>query len=230
MDQKQARNIDPASEEITDSARQSFQMLADRTVSLQESNLRLTQTFFQNFMQQLQSQTQENPQEMENLWRQGQQQREALESLSQEATNAYSDFLDSALSFYQETLNTASQVAQNNMQQAVQVPEIADYELRRELLRADKSRSVAVLDQYKVSMGYVPLTTEALLLAAQFWATVRQQGNPTAPDLALDADVILAAQAELLRSGGDDVVVATTNVGHLSRFVPAQAWQDVGVT
>jgi hypothetical protein len=114
---------------------------------------------------------------------------------------------------------------------AVLVPEIADYELRRELLRVDKARSVAVLDRYKASLGYVSLTTEAMLLAAQFWATARQKGKLPAPDLALDADVILAAQAEVLRSGGeDDVVIATTNEGHLCHFVPAQAWQNVGVT
>ena len=113
---------------------------------------------------------------------------------------------------------------------AVLVPEIADYEIRRELLRAGNTRSVAVLDQYKASLGYVPLTTEAMLQAAQFWASARQQGKPTSPDLALDADVILAAQAEVLRSGGDNVVITTTNEGHLSRFVPAQAWQDVGVS
>jgi hypothetical protein len=50
MDQKQAQNINQASEELTDSSRQAFQMLADRTVSLQESNLRLTQNFFQNWI------------------------------------------------------------------------------------------------------------------------------------------------------------------------------------
>ena len=111
MDEQRTQNINQAAEKLTDTARQSFQMLSDRTVSLQESNLRLTQTFFQNFMQQLQSQA---------VQEHSQQQRDDLETLSQEATNAYSDFLNSALSFYQETLNTASQVAQNNMQQASQ--------------------------------------------------------------------------------------------------------------
>jgi hypothetical protein len=52
MDQQQAQNINQASEELTDSARQAFQMLADRTVSLQESNLKLTQNFFQNWIEQ----------------------------------------------------------------------------------------------------------------------------------------------------------------------------------
>ncbi len=112
----------------------------------------------------------------------------------------------------------------------VLIPEIADYELRRELLRAGKTRSVAVLDRYKTSLGYVPLTTEVMLQAAEFWASVRQQGKPTAPDPALDGDVILAGQAAMLGRGGDDVVIATTNVGHLSRFVPAQEWEYVGST
>lgn len=110
----------------------------------------------------------------------------------------------------------------------VRVPEISDYELRRELLRAGKTRSVVVLDRYKETLGYVPLTTEAMLRAAAFWSDVRREGKPTAPDLALDADAILAGQAAtLVSSGEDEIVVATTNVGHLSRFVPAEEWQEI---
>jgi len=37
--------------------------------------------------------------------------------------------------------------------------------------------------------------------------------------------MILAGQA--LTLGTPDVVVATTNIGHLSRFVPAELWQNV---
>lgn len=110
----------------------------------------------------------------------------------------------------------------------VRVPEISDYELRRELLRLGKSRSVAVLDRYKTTLGYVPLTTEAMLQAAAFWSDVRREGKPTAPDLALDGDAILAGQAATLSADGEDeVVVATTNVGHLSRFVTAKQWQEI---
>ena len=77
------------------------------------------------------------------------------------------------------------------------------------------------LDQLKSTTGYVPLTTTAMLQAAAFWAQARQQGQPTAPDPALDADVILAAQAVILARQGDPVIIATTNVGHLSRYAPA---------
>jgi predicted nucleic acid-binding protein len=63
-----------------------------------------------------------------------------------------------------------------------------------------------------------------LRLAADFWARARQHGYPTAPDPALDIDVIIAAQAIGL---GVPVIVATGNVGHLSRFVAAELWQNV---
>ena len=46
MDQRQTQNINQAAEQFTDSTQQAFRTLADRTVSLQESNLRLTQNFF----------------------------------------------------------------------------------------------------------------------------------------------------------------------------------------
>ncbi len=109
----------------------------------------------------------------------------------------------------------------------VLIPEIADYEVRRELLRAGKVRGVAQLDQFKRALGYLPLTTETMLQAAAFWAQARRQGQPTADDKALDADVILAAQAATLGQVGEPVVIATTNVGHLARFTLARYWHDI---
>ena len=109
----------------------------------------------------------------------------------------------------------------------VLVPEIADYEVRRELLRAGRRQGVARLDQLKVTAGYVPLTTATMLQAAEFWAQARRQGQPTADNTALDGDVILAAQAVTLGESGDTVIVATTNVDHLVRFTRAQRWQEI---
>ena len=110
---------------------------------------------------------------------------------------------------------------------AVAIPEVADYEVRRELLRAGKVKGLATLDVLKASLVYLPITTETMLRAAEFWARARQQGRPTAPDAALDCDVILAAQAVLLSAAGDDVVIATTNVGHLSLFADARLWRTI---
>ncbi len=95
-------------EQLTDATRRSFQTFTYRTVALQESNLRLTQNFFNNWIEQVNNQAQGTREATQNLAEQGQRQREAVETLSQEATNAYSEYLNSALSFYQEALNMAT--------------------------------------------------------------------------------------------------------------------------
>jgi predicted nucleic acid-binding protein len=110
---------------------------------------------------------------------------------------------------------------------AVLVPEIADYEVRRELLRAGKTESVQRLSELGETIGYVPLTTETMLRAAEFWAQVRKLNRPTADAKALDGDVILAAQAAALTGQGHEVVIATTNVDHLALLANAKEWREI---
>jgi len=110
---------------------------------------------------------------------------------------------------------------------SVLVAEIADYEVRRELLRADRQRGVQRLNELKEAIGYRPITTRVMLIAAGLWADACKQGQPTALDPALDADVILAAQVKEVESEGQSVTVATTNPRHLNRFVDAKAWQEI---
>ena len=105
------------------------------------------------------------------------------------------------------------------------IPEIADYEVRRELLRANKTKGIARLNDLAKFFEYLPITTTAMRQAAQLWAQARQQGQPTAGDKTIDGDMILVAQAMTL--GVPDVVIATTNLGHLSRFIAAELWQNV---
>jgi predicted nucleic acid-binding protein len=107
----------------------------------------------------------------------------------------------------------------------VLVPEIVDYELRRELLRIHRQAALSRLDALAQAAEYLPLTTLAMRRAAELWAQARQQGQPTASDNTIDADMILAGQA--LTLGTPDVVIATTNIGHLSLFVPAELWQAI---
>jgi predicted nucleic acid-binding protein len=110
----------------------------------------------------------------------------------------------------------------------VVIPEIADYEVRRELLRVGGARKLLRLESLSTIAGveYDPITTQAMRLAAELWAQSRRAGQPTADPKELDADVILAAQARLV-GGSADVVVATTNVGHIGRFIPAAAWREI---
>ncbi|MEA5619217.1 PIN domain-containing protein [Cronbergia sp. UHCC 0137] len=105
------------------------------------------------------------------------------------------------------------------------IPEIADYEVRRELLRANKIKGIARLDDLAKFLEYLPITTNAMRKAAELWAKARQQGQPTAGDKTIDGDMILVSQAITL--GVPDVVIATTNIGHLSRFIKAELWQNI---
>jgi predicted nucleic acid-binding protein len=109
------------------------------------------------------------------------------------------------------------------------VPAIVYYELRRELLRANKMFGVARLESFASTTPgrYLPLSDEALKLAAEFWAKARQQGRPTADVKDLDVDVILAAQALSFGPAPSDVVVATSNPKHLSQFITARNWNEI---
>lgn len=107
------------------------------------------------------------------------------------------------------------------------VPEIADYELRRELIRAGATAGLRRLDQVKAGLEFAPITSDIMLKAAELWADVRNAGRPTAPPEALDGDCILAATALLAAGPGDHVTVATSNIGHLARFINAQNWNSI---
>ena len=109
------------------------------------------------------------------------------------------------------------------------VPEIADYELRRKLLHLKLTNTIKRLDELKSAIGYLPITTAAMLKAAELWADARRRGRPTAAEAALDGDVILAAQAAMLTGMAQpgDALVATSNVDHLDQFVTARRWQDI---
>src|SRR5689334_21194070 len=71
------------------------------------------------------------------------------------------------------------------------IPEITDYEVRRELIRAGRTASVAALNKLRPRLAYLPLTTPIMRRAAELWAFARQIGQPTAGDNTIDADMIL---------------------------------------
>ncbi|WP_228013087.1 PIN domain-containing protein [Nostoc edaphicum] len=107
------------------------------------------------------------------------------------------------------------------------LPEIIDYEIRRELLRANKLSGIRKLNQLKSEIIYLPITTEVMLKVAELWAQVRNQGKSTADNKALDGDVILASQSILVANYGHEVIIATSNEKHLSIFIDAREWQEI---
>jgi len=106
----------------------------------------------------------------------------------------------------------------------VVIPEIIDYELRRELLLGDKQRALHRLQSLHSTLDYLPVDTLVFQRAAELWSKTRKRGLALADSKAIDIDVILAAQAIGVADAGHDVIVATTNVKHLSILVKAEAW------
>jgi hypothetical protein len=74
---------------------------------------------------------------------------------------------------------------------------------------------------------YLLLSDAALKLAARHWAEARKRGTPTADRRELDCDVILAEQALTIGNRDTEFVIATTNVGHLAQFAPADIWENI---
>ena len=107
------------------------------------------------------------------------------------------------------------------------LPEIADYELRRKLLHLigkgqSSNKSIDRLDSLGRLLDYLPLDTEVMHHAAELWAQCRRRGWPLSSEQALDGDVILAAQAQLVEG-----TIATTNRKHLDILVPAKTWEEI---
>lgn len=106
----------------------------------------------------------------------------------------------------------------------VYISEVADFEVRRELTRLIRAGQLPPsrlnrLDQLANLFVYLPVSTAMWRRAADLWADARQQGLPTASAAALDADVLIAAQAaEVLAT------VVTNNPGHMGRWVTVRVW------
>ena len=115
----------------------------------------------------------------------------------------------------------------------VYIPEITDFEVRRELVRAKKQAGIERLNEWQFTCKLIPITSQAMLRASVLWADARNRGVPTAEDCALDADVIFAAQVlESAAANGyaqGEYLVATENVRHISRYVDSAVWQEIAL-
>jgi predicted nucleic acid-binding protein len=103
------------------------------------------------------------------------------------------------------------------------VSEVADYELRRELLRIGSRKSLDRLDELTRELRYLPVTTTTWRAAARLWAEQRSAGRVTAEGL--DGDVLIAAQGL-----AEAASIVTTNERHFEGIVDALSWTVVPLT
>lgn len=105
MDQKQQEQVNEAAEKFADALKESYQSIANRSVSAQELNAQLTQDFFNGVINNLRTQAEGNRALSEDLIEQQRKQREASRTLAQESVNAYTDFLNSMFAYYKGNLD-----------------------------------------------------------------------------------------------------------------------------
>ena len=107
MDERQQRQVNEAAEKFAEAVKESYQALADRSVSAQELNTKLTQEFFNGVINNLRTQAENNRALAEDLIEQQRKQQEASQALAQESVNAYTDFLNSMFSYYRGSVDEA---------------------------------------------------------------------------------------------------------------------------
>ncbi len=100
-EEQQQQRINQAAEQFANAVRDSYQAVADRTVSAQELNAQLTQDFFNRVIDNLRSQAEDTRQMGQQLTDQQQRATEAGRTLTQESVDAYMEFVNSMFSFWQ---------------------------------------------------------------------------------------------------------------------------------
>jgi predicted nucleic acid-binding protein len=112
--------------------------------------------------------------------------------------------------------------------------DLCDYEVRRSLLLNKIKNPLAVegienLDQLQDLIEFLPITKNLMKKAAELWAISRSKGQATADIKNIDADIIIATTCQLLQVEDPDqnLIIATTNVKHLSRFLEARNWREI---
>lgn len=110
---------------------------------------------------------------------------------------------------------------------------VCDYEVRRGIMvamgKGASSDGLKELDFLENFIDYLVVDQKVAQQASKFWAEARLQGTPTADNKILDADMLIISHWHFLQeeNPGQYVVIATTNIKHLSLFAEAQNWQNI---
>ena len=107
MDEQSQQRINEAAEQFADALVQSYKVAVERGASAQEEGAQLTEVFFNQTINSLRAQAEENRQATERLSEQHQRQAEATQTITEESVGVYMDFIDSMFSYWQGGVQTA---------------------------------------------------------------------------------------------------------------------------
>jgi molecular chaperone GrpE (heat shock protein) len=110
MDEKDLNKVNEAIERLNESVRDFYEVAAENTAAVQESNIQLAQNLFGSGVEALRIQAEFNQYTLQNLSEQFQKHQEVFRELSRDSLGAYENFLDSLFSYYEEVLGESEKV------------------------------------------------------------------------------------------------------------------------
>ena len=115
--------------------------------------------------------------------------------------------------------------------------ELCLYEVRRGLLKASLQADNQLVPglqglqelEEESWVEFLVADRQVLNIAAELWAKAAASGQTSRSDKDIDIDIIISAHYQILvdEYPGQQVVVATKNLKHLSRFCTAANWRDI---
>ena len=109
IDQQSQQRVNEAAEQFADALIQSYKVAVERGASAQEEGAQLTEVFFNQTINSLRAQAEENRQATERLTEQHRRQAEATQTITEESVDTYMNFMDSMFSYWQGGVQTAKQ-------------------------------------------------------------------------------------------------------------------------
>ena len=100
-----------AAERLAESTRDSYKVVLDHTVGLQERNVRFAQGVTDSYIKELRHQAEANRALTHEIVERAEGQRGAFQAVAEESLDAYMDFLYAPFSYYKEGLQVAGKAA-----------------------------------------------------------------------------------------------------------------------
>src|SRR5215218_7264285 len=113
MDHQQQQKVNEAAEQFTEALVQSYKAVAERGASAQDRGAQLTEVFFNQTINNLRAQAEENRRASQQLTEQQQRQAEAAQTLTRESVDIYMYFVDSMFSYWQGATQTTEKAAEH---------------------------------------------------------------------------------------------------------------------
>lgn len=102
MDERKANRARDATDDLEETTRESYKAAVDHAFEVQKGGMRLSRSFFENWVETLEDQAELNRRTLEGLRELARAQSEVFNQASRESVDAYDGFLDSLSDYHED--------------------------------------------------------------------------------------------------------------------------------